>query len=80
METEDSQKCVRAKRLSSKRDDAVVQPVVGDPVDADRVPVETGAEPIPVPCEPSESENETRADTHPIQNMVHIMRQRQSTM
>ena len=48
--------CVRAERLqnsqpcgSSKRGDAFVQPVVEDPVDADRVPVGTGAEPIRVP-------------------------------
>ena len=60
---EDSQKCVRAERLqnsppcgSAKRGDAFVQPVVEDPVDADRVPFETGAEPVPIPCEPSESE------------------------
>ena len=68
---EDSQKCVLAERLqnsqpcgSSKRDDAFVQPVVEDPVDADRVPVETGAEPIPIPCEPSESEKMKHELTH----------------
>ena len=61
---QDSQKlCVRAERVqnsqpcgSSKRDGALVQPVVEDPVDADRFLVETGAEPFSVPCEPSESE------------------------
>ena len=42
---------------SSKRDDAIVQPVVEDPVDDDRIPVEAGAEPITTPCEPSELEN-----------------------
>ena len=69
---EDSQKlCVRAERLqnsqpcgSSTRDDAFVQPVVEDPVDADRVPVETGAEPIPIPCEPSEFEKMKHELTH----------------
>ena len=68
---EDSQKCVRAERLqnsqscgSSKRDDAFVQPVVENPVDADRVRVETGAEPIPLPCAPSESEKMKHVSTH----------------
>ena len=49
---------------ASKRDDAFVQPVVEDPVDADRVPVETGAEQIPIPCEPSESEKMRHELTH----------------
>ena len=66
-----SKKCVRAERLqnsqpcgSSMSDDAFVQPVVEDPVDADRVPVETGAEPISIPCEPSESEKMKHELTH----------------
>ena len=68
---EHSQKCIRAERLqnsqpgdSSKRDDAFAQPVVEDPVDADRVLVQTGAEPIPIPCEPSESEKMKHDLTH----------------
>ena len=58
------------KQSSSKRNDAVVQPVVEDPVEEDRIPAEVGAAMIPTPCEPSEI---------PIPTMVHIMRQRQST-
>ena len=43
--SEDSRNsCVRAERLQNSQ--PFVQPVVGAPVDADRVPVETGAEPI----------------------------------
>ena len=42
--------------VSSKRDDAIVQQVVEDPVDNDRILVETGADPIPTQCEPSELE------------------------
>ena len=67
-----SQKRVRAERLqnsqpcdSSERDDAFVQPVVEDPVDADRVPVETGAEPITIPCEPSSHLNTTNVSSAP---------------
>ena len=41
-----------------------MQPVVEDPVDCDRVPVETGADPIPIPCEPSESEKMKHELTH----------------
>ena len=44
--------------------DACVQPVVENPVDADRVRVETGAEPIPLPCAPSESEKMKHVSTH----------------
>ena len=41
-----------------------MQPDVEDPVDADTVPVETGAEPVPIPCGPSESENMKHELTH----------------
>ena len=51
-------------RDSCKRDDAFVQPVVEDPGDADRVLVETRAEPLTIPCEPSESEKMKRDLTH----------------
>ena len=47
-----------------KRDAAFVKSVVEDPVDADRVVVETGAEPIPIPCELSESEKMKHELTH----------------
>ena len=63
--------CVRAEGLqnsqscgSSKRDDAFVQPVVDDPIHDDRTLAETGAEPVPMPCEPSESEKMKHELTH----------------
>ena len=60
--------------------DADVKPVVRDPMDDDRVLVESGAEMTPVPHEPSEFERQKHHLTHiPISTMVHIMRQRQST-
>ena len=60
--------------------DVVVKPVVRDPMDDDRVHVESGAEMTPVPHEPSEfKKTETPSHSHPISTMVHIMRQRQST-
>ena len=69
---EDSQKfCVRAEGVqkkqscgSSKRDDAFVQPVVEDPIHDDRTLVEAGAEPVPIPCGPSESEKMNQELTH----------------
>ena len=69
---EDSRKlCVRAEGLNSSqlcgsptRDDAFVQPVVEDPIHDDRTPVETGAEPVPIPCATSESETTKRELTH----------------
>ena len=60
--------------------DVDVKPVVQDPMDDDRVLVESGTEMTPVPREPSEFEKtETQSHSHPISTMVHIMRQRQST-
>ena len=60
--------------------DVVVKPVVRDPMDDDRVLVESGAEMTLVPNEPSEfKKTETSSHSHPISTMVHIMRQRQST-
>ena len=41
-----------------------MQPIVEDPVDADRVSLATKAEPIPIPCEPSESEKMKHDLTH----------------
>ena len=56
------------------------KPVVRDPMDDDRVLVESGAEMTPVPHEPSEFEKQKHHLTsHPISTMVHFMRQRQST-
>ena len=60
--------------------DVDVKPVVRDPMDDDRVLVESGTEMTPVPHEPSEfKKTETQSHSHPISTMVHIMRQRQST-
>ena len=60
--------------------DVDMKPVVRDPMDDDRVLVESGTEMTPVPHEPSEFEKtETQSHSHPISTMVHIMRQRQST-
>ena len=57
--------------------DAIIQPVAEDPVHDDRIPVEAGAGPIHIPCEPSESEKmKHEFDTHPIQTVVNIMRQK----
>ena len=58
----------------------VVRPgvVVEDPIHDDRIPVEAGADRAPIQCEPSESEKMKHERTHPIQTMVHIMRQKQS--
>ena len=55
--------------------DAVVKPVVEDPMDDDRIPVESGAEVTPVPPEPSESEK-MKSSLTPISIMVHVMRHR----
>ena len=56
------------KQSSSKRIEAVVQPVVEDPVEDDRIPAEAGAGMIP---EPSENDkNETRVDTQSPSNHV----------
>ena len=41
-----------------------MQPVVEDPVDDDRAPVEAGAGPIPTPCEPFEFETMKQELTH----------------
>ena len=43
--------------------DADVTPIVRDPMDDDRIPVESGAEIVPVPHEPSESEKMTHGLT-----------------
>ena len=45
-------------------DDASVQPVVEDSIHNDRIPVEAGAEPVRIPCEPSESEKMKHDLTH----------------
>ena len=42
------------KHNSSKRNGAVVQPVVKDTIEDDNIPSEAGAGMIPAPCEPSE--------------------------
>ena len=61
--------------------DADVKPIVRDPMDDDRILVGSGAEMTPVPHEPSEFEKtETSSHSRPISTMVHIMRQRQSTI
>ena len=44
--------------------DADVTPIVRDLLDDDRIPVESGAEITPVPCEPSESEKMKHELTH----------------
>ena len=41
-----------------------MKPVVEDPMDDDRIPVESGAEVTPVPPEPSESEKMKSSLTH----------------
>ena len=57
--------------------DVDVKPVVRDPIDDDRVLVESGPEMTPVPHEPSEFEKQNHNLTHiPISTMVHIMRQK----
>ena len=48
----------------SQRNDAVVQPVVEDPVDDGRILAEAGAIMIPALCEPSESEKMKHELTH----------------
>ena len=60
--------------------DVDVKPVVRDPMDDDRVLVESGEKMTPVPHEPSEFKKQKHNLTHiPSPTMVHIMRQRQST-
>ena len=59
--------------------DADVKPIVRDPMDDDRVLVESGAEMTLVPHKPPSSKTETSSHSHPMSAMVHIMRQRQST-
>ena len=60
--------------------DVDVKPVVQDPMDDDRVLVESGTEMTLVQREPSEFEKQKHNLTHiPFSTMVHIMRQRQST-
>ena len=49
---------------SFKRDGAIVRSVVEDPFDDDRILVESGAEPIPTPYEPSELEKMKHELTH----------------
>ena len=70
---EDSQNsCLRIDGLqnsqstcgSSKSDDAIVQPVVEDPVDNDRILVAAGAKPILTPCERSELDKVKHELTH----------------
>ena len=60
--------CVQVEGLQTLKNstvsDAIIQPVVEDPVHDDRIPVEAGAEPIPVPCESSESEKMKHEFTH----------------
>ena len=52
------------KQNSSKRNDAIVQPIVEDPVEDDSIPAETRARVIPAPCEPSEVEKIKHELTH----------------
>ena len=53
--------------------DVDVKPVLRDPVDDDRVLVESGAEMTPVPHEPSEFQKQRHnCHSHPISTMVHI--------
>ena len=59
--------------------DVDVKPVVRDPMDDDRVLVESGTEMTPVPHEPSEFEKQKHNLTHIPFQPWHIMRQRQST-
>ena len=59
--------------------DVNVKPFVRDPMDDDRVLVESGTEMTPVPHEPSSLKNRNTSHSHPIATMVHIVRQRQST-
>ena len=48
---------MQSKQQSSfKRDDALVLPIVKDPVEGGRVPAEAGTRMIPAPCDPSETE------------------------
>ena len=47
-----------------KRNDAIVQPVVEDRVDDDRILVEAGAEMVLAPCAPSEFEKMKHELTH----------------
>ena len=56
--------CVESTKQSAfKRDDAVVQPIVVDPVDDDTVTAGTGAGMILAPSELRDRETETRVDT-----------------
>ena len=57
--------CVEVeKQSSSKLNNAVVQPVVEDPVEDDRISAEAGAGMMPAPCEPSEIEKTKHDLTH----------------
>ena len=60
--------CVQVDGLQNLKmsniSDVIIQPVAEDPVHDDRIPVEAGAELIPIPCEPSESEKTKHELTH----------------
>ena len=57
--------CVEVeKQSSSKLNNAVVQPVVQDPVEDDRISAGAGAGMMPAPCEPSEIEKTKHDLTH----------------
>ena len=86
MKTVHVSKCGRMTELKSSMNvrenvpcqDVNVKPFVRDPMDDDRVLVESGTEMTPVPHEPSEFEKQKHnLISHPIATMVHIVRQRQ---
>ena len=60
--------CVQAERLQTLKNshvsDAIIQPVVEDPMHDDRILVEAGTEPITIPCALSESEKMKHELTH----------------
>ena len=75
--------CVQVEglRILKNVSHAIIQPVVEDPAHDDSIPVGAGAEPIPIPCEPSGSETMKHELTHiPLKTVVRIMRRRQSTI
>ena len=64
MRKNDGDEIIHNYQRKRARQDADVKPVVRDPVDDDRVPVESGAEMTPVPHEPSEFGKEKHNLTH----------------
>ena len=71
--TDENSSCVKVRKNDGveiiherKRacQDVDVKPVVRDPMDDDRVPVESGTEMTPVPCEPSEFKKQKHNLTH----------------